>query len=397
MKIAQINVSHYGSTGKIMLQIADQARARGHECKTFSRAWKNQALPSSEHAFVGSHFANGVHHIFAAITGKNEEYSKKGTKKLVKILENYQPDVLHLHNLHGWFIHLPTLFAYIKKSGVRVVWTLHDCWAFTGHCPYFDMVDCEKWTTGCFDCPQYKAYPNNFVDTSKRSYAKKKEWFLGVKDLTIVTPSKWLADLVKRSFLKDYNVQVINNGIDLSVFRPRESDFRVRYGLQDKYILLCVAFAWGKRKGLDVLIELSKRLDKRYQIVLVGTSENTEKQLSGNIISIRKTQNQTELAEIYSAADLFVNPTREEVFGLVNAEALACGTPVLTFKTGGSPEVIDETCGAVVDKDDIDAMQKEIERICAEKPYTSGACTSRAQIFDKNDKFNEYVDLYERK
>ena len=167
--------------------------------------------------------------------------------------------------------------------------------------------------------------------------------------------------------------------------------------MQDKYILLCVAFAWGKRKGLDVLIELSKRLDNRYQIVLVGTSENTEKQLPENIISIRKTQNQMELAEIYSAADLFVNPTREENFPTVNIESLACGTPVLTFKTGGSPEVIDETCGAVVDKDDIDAMQKEIERICAEKPYTSGACTRRAQIFDKNDKFNEYVDLYERK
>lgn len=397
MKIAQINISHYGSTGKIMLQIADQARARGHECKTFSRAWKNQTAPNPDHAFFGSYLSNGLHHAFATITGKNEEYSKKGTKKLVKILENYQPDLLHLHNLHGWFIHLPTLFAYIKKSGVRVVWTLHDCWAFTGHCPYFDMVSCDKWETGCFACPQYKAYPNNLVDSSKRSYAKKQEWFLGIKDMTIVTPSKWLADLVKRSFLKDYPVQVINNGIDLSTFRPRESDFRKKYGLEDKYILLCVAFSWGKRKGLDALIELSKRLDKRYQIVLVGTSENTEKQLPENIISIRKTQNQTELAEIYATADLFVNPTREENFPTVNIESLACGTPVLTFKTGGSPEIIDESCGAVVEKDDIDGMQREIERICAQTPYTSEACVRRASRFDKTDKFNEYTDLYERK
>lgn len=214
--------------------------------------------------------------------------------------------------------------------------------------------------------------------------------------MTIVTPSKWLADLVRKSFLKEYPVKVINNGIDLSVFRPRESDFRQRYGLEDKYILLCVAFAWGKRKGLDVLIELSKRLDKRYQIVLVGTSENTEKQLPENIVSIRKTQNQQQLAEIYSAADLFVNPTREENFPTVNIESLACGTPVLTFQTGGSPEVIDETCGAVVDKEDVDAMQREIERICTEKPYTQGACIARAQNFDKKDKFDEYVDLYER-
>ena len=213
-------------------------------------------------------------------------------------------------------------------------------------------------------------------------------------DLTIITPSQWLADQVKMSFLKDYPVKVINNGIDLSVFKPTESDFRDRYGFVDKKIVLGVAFGWGHRKGLDVFIELSKRLPEDYRIVLVGTDDNVDKQLPANIVSIHRTQNQTELAEIYTAADVFANPTREEVLGLVNIESLACGTPVVTFKTGGSPECIDETCGSVVPCDDVDAVEMEIRRICEEKPYSIEACLARAKSFDMNEKFKEYVDLY---
>ena len=221
----------------------------------------------------------------------------------------------------------------------------------------------------------------------------KKELFSGL-DLTIITPSEWLAGLVKESFLKDYPVKVIHNGIDLSIFKPTESDFRAKYNCEDKFILLGVAFGWGKRKGLDVFIELSKRLDERFQIVLVGTDENVDKQLPNNIISIHRTQNQKELAEIYTAADLFVNPTREENFPTVNIEALACGTPILTFKTGGSPEILDETCGCVVGKDDVEGLHGEINRIYTEKSFSKEACLARAAKFDMNDKFEEYVDLY---
>ncbi len=396
MKIAQINIAHYGSTGKIMLQIADLARARGHETKTYSRGWKSQTPPHPEHAFVGSFVENALHHVFATMTGKNECYSRRGTKKLIKALENFSPDVLHLHNLHGWFLHLPTLFDYVKKSGVRVVWTLHDCWAFTGHCPYFDMVGCEKWKTGCYACSQYKDYPANRVDSSQSSYVRKKAWFSGVKDMTIVTPSKWLAGLVKQSFLKEYPVEVIHNGIDLSVFQPTESDFRKKYGLEDKFVLLCVAFVWGERKGIDVLTELAKRLNSKYKIVLVGTNEEMDKTLPKEILSIHKTQNQSELAEIYTAVDVFVNPTREDNFPTVNIESLACGTPIVTFDTGGSPEILDETCGVVVNKNAVDDMQRAIERICKEKPFSEAACVKRAAQFNKNEKFAEYVALYER-
>ena len=203
--------------------------------------------------------------------------------------------------------------------------------------------------------------------------------------------------MVSQSFLREYPVQVINNGIDLSIFKPTESNFREKYHCEDKFIVLGVAFGWGKRKGLDVFIELAKHLDERYQIVLVGTNETVEEQFSSSVICIRQTQNQMELAEIYTAADVFANPTREDNFPTVNMEALACGTPVITFKTGGSPEAIDETCGIVIEEDDIEEMRKKIEYICIKKPFSQEACVKRAQCFNKSDKFNEYVALYEEK
>ena len=322
-------------------------------------------------------------------------FSALATKKLLKRLDAFQPDVIHLHNLHGWFVRLPSLFAYIKERNIPVVWTLHDCWALTGQCPHFTAVSCGKWKTGCHHCPQYREYPQSYVDRSRTMWKKKKAWFSGVERMTVVTPSRWLAGLVKESYLKDYPVQVIHNGIDLSVFRPTPGTFRIDHGCEDKFLLLGVSYAWNQKKGLDVFAELARRLGAEYQIVLVGTDEATEKQLPGNIISVRRTQSQRELAELYTAADLFVNPTREEVLGLVNVEALACGTPVITFRTGGSPEIPDETCGSVVNCGDLDAMEREIRRIREERPYPGAACRKRAEAFDMRQRFEEYVRLYE--
>jgi glycosyltransferase involved in cell wall biosynthesis len=233
-------------------------------------------------------------------------------------------------------------------------------------------------------------------DQSKKLFNRKKELFSGL-DLTIVTPSQWLADMVKQSYFKDYPVQVIYNGIDLDVFKPSTTNaFREKNGLLDKKIILGVAFVWDARKGLDVFVELDKRLPDDYKIVLVGTNDGTDKRLPESIISIHRTQNQQELAEIYSCADVFVNPTREEVLGLTNIEALACGTPVITFKTGGSPETIDSNSGSVVECDDIDALEREIIRICEDNPYSKENCIAKAQDFAKSKRFQEYVDLYER-
>jgi len=391
MKVVQINATcGAGSTGKICVAVSELLSNKGIENYIFY-TWGNSnhstGIKYASNLYIKSQAL--VSHVF----GKYGFYSKSATKRLISYLEKIKPDIVHIHNIHGHDCNIEMLFNYLKDhKNIKIYFTFHDCWLFTGYCPYFDMVDCDKWISQCFECPIRKDF-SWFSDKSTFLYNKKKELLTGL-NITIITPSQWLAGLVKQSFLKDYPVKVINNGIDLSVFKPTPSNFRELHGLQDKKILLGVAFDWGKRKGLDVFIELSKRLDKEYQIVLVGTNENIDKQLPSNIISIHRTQNQTELAELYSTSDIFVNPTREENFPTVNIESLACGTPIITFRTGGSPEIIDSTCGYVVEKDDIEGMVDSIKEMI-KNPFSSENCIKRAKIFDKEKKFEEYVELYD--
>jgi len=401
MKIAQLNMTYRGSTGKIMLQIADTARNEGYEVNTyspivFSRSEKVTPLVAPHHYTWGTQIESKFHYYAGSLLGRNGYFSRRGTGRLIRELKQFQPDVIHLHNLHSFCINLPMLFRYIKKNKIRVVWTLHDCWIFTGHCPYFTMSGCEKWQTGCYGCDQHRRYPKSYIDDSKRMYQQKKKWFTGVDQMTLVTPSRWLANLVKKSFMKDYPLQVVHNGIDLNIFKPTPSDFKAKYGIPDDvYVVLGVAFGWGKRKGLDVFVELAQRLDSRkYQIVLVGTDDRADKQLPKNIVSIHRTNNQKELVEIYTAADVFVNPTREENYPTVNMEAIACATPVITFRTGGSPEILDENCGSVVDCDDTASLEAEIIRVCETKPYTEAMCLTRARSFDEKICFSRYLEIY---
>ena len=391
MKIIQINATcGTGSTGKICVGISEILSKANIENYVFYSDKTNgydRGIGFSDNNYIKFQAAK------TKIFGNYGFNSKKATQNMIAELEKIQPDIVHLHNIHGHDCDLETLFTYFKRKKTKLVWTFHDCWAFTAYCPHFTMAKCDKWKTACTECVQYREY-SWFFDRSSEIFEKKKQLFTGL-DLTIVTPSVWLSDLVKQSFLKDYPVRVINNGIDLSVFKPSESDFRERYGLKNKKVLLGVAFGWGNRKGLDVFLTLSKRLNpENYRIVLVGTDETIDRQLSENIISIHRTNNQSELAEIYTAADLFVNPTREENFPTVNIESLACGTPVLTFKTGGSPEILDESCGSVVDCGDVDSLEKEIIRICTENPYAKEDCVTRALKFDKPRNFKEYLKLY---
>lgn len=397
--VAAINIIDIGSTGKIMLSVAEKARENGFLVYTVSSFWhglkKEKTQDAHNHHYFNSFFSNIIHYLFGRFCGLSGFGSIFSTLQLLRFLKKKKVQLIHLHILHGSYINLPLLFHFIKSHNISVVWTLHDCWSFTGRCPHFVVEKCDKWKTGCQNCPfSKKSYPQAYIDTTQMMWKFKRRWFTGIKHCTLVTPSYWLAGLVKQSYLKDYPIKVIHSGINLAVFKPTESDFRSRYGLVGKKVVLGVAFGWGYRKGLDVFIELSKRLPDNYRIVLVGTDDNVDKQLPANIISIHRTQKQTELAEIYTDADVFANPTREEVLGLVNLEALACGTPVVTFETGGSPECIDETCGSVVPCDDIDAMEMEIRRICEERPYSKEACVVHLKNFDMNTKFQEYVDLY---
>ncbi len=397
MKILSINLSSVGSTGKIMQGIHQKAMEKGYECLAMVPPF-DKSFGDKNIYFIGHKITKRINAYLGILTGAEGCFSVFSTLKALRKIRSFKPDIIHLHNLHNTYINIPMLMRYIKKHKIRVVWTLHDCWAFTGHCPHFSYEKCTKWKTGCSHCPRYRQYPKSLFDNSKFMWKRKKRWFTGIEDLTIVAPSEWLSDLARESYLKEYPVKVINNGIDLGIFKPTESNFRTRYGIaEDKKIVLGVAFGWGLKKGMDIFIELSERLEKNFQIVMVGTNDEIDKQLNDNIISIHRTQDQLELAEIYSAADVFVNPTREEVLGLTNIEANACGTPVITFRSGGSPECIDETSGSVVECDDVDAIAREIVRICEKMPYDKNDCIKRAEKFNMFHMFKEYILLFEKR
>lgn len=398
MRIVQINGGAKGSTGKIMMRIAEVARTQGHEvmCASPITTTNRDAGEDCGYYRIGTFNSRRVNVALARITGFNGCFAWLETYKLLKKIDEFKPDIIHLHNLHDSYINLSMLFSYIKKHNVPTVWTLHDCWAFTGQCPYFTIVKCDKWKAGCHNCPQYKEYPASLYDNTKKMWQLKKKWFTGVKNMTIVTPSEWLAGLARESYLKQYPIEVINNGIDLNVFKPTHSNFREQYGIPgDKYIVLGVSFAWGYRKGLDCFVEMAEKLGEQYQIVLVGTDDEIDKNLPHNIISIHRTQNQKELAEIYSAAEVFVMPTREENYPTVNMEAIACGTPVVTFDTGGSPEMLDDKTGIVVDANDIEATKKAIKDICEKKRCNDEEyIVAYSKNFDMKKRFAEYIELY---
>lgn len=392
MNVAFLNAVCYGSTGRIVRELADALQTQGH--KTLITAGFTWEKCRREDFFLTSGIVEKTAHTYLArLTGKIGTYSRHATRRLLKRLDEFSPDVIHLHNLHGWFINLPMLFNYIKTHNVRVVWTLHDCWAFTGHCPHFDACGCDKWKTHCHDCPQHRLYPASRRDASAWMFDKKREWFCGVKDLTIVTPSRWLKEQAKQSFLGEYEVRVIRNGIDLSVFCPSEERTALLPN-DKKYTVLGVSYAWNEKKGLDVFCRLAKELGDEYRVVLVGTDEKTEKDLPEGILPIRRTQNAHELAALYSAADVFVNPTREENYPTVNMEAIACGTPVLTFDTGGSAEIADEKSGESVPKDDFDALLDRVRAICQTRPYSKEDCRLHAESFRKDRATDAYLSLY---
>ena len=392
MKVAQINsVCGSGSTGKICVSISRLMTEYGIDNVIFFVHGDNDY--SLEKKYMSSSEVK-VQALKAKVYGTYGFHAKRATQRLIEALDRFAPDVVQLHNLHGHNVHLGLLFSYLKERKIKVFWTFHDCWAFTGYCMYFDAIKCDRWITGCKNCPQRKKYSWVF-DRSSWLFEKKRALFSGL-DMTIITPSQWLADLVKKSFLGNYPVKVIYNGIDLDVFSPAESNFREKNGIaKDKKILLGIANKWEKRKGLDVFIKLAQRLDKeKYQIVLVGTDDIVDKQLPQHIISIHRTTNQKELAEIYSAVDYFINPTREDNFPTVNIEALACGTPVITFDTGGSSEALTDECGIVVEKDKFDGLCRAIED--GSINFTDEACLKRAALFNRENKFKEYIELYFR-
>ena len=393
MRVLQITAySGWGCTGRIAEGIHNALIKQNQE-GTIAWGRVNTAAENVRTIKIGNKFDQNMHGLYTRITDKCGFASKIVTKNFLKELDEYNPDLIQLHIMHGYYIDLENLFKYIKKKNIPVVWTFHDCWAFTGHCPYFDLVHCEKWKTGCHHCQQKYHHPASLIiDNSTWNWNKKKELFTGIKNMTIVTPSKWLAELVKESIFKDYSIEIINNGINLGDFMSMKSDVREKYKLKNKKIVLGVSSSWSKSKGLDDFIQVAEKLPNEYQVILIGLSREKIKTLPDNILGIQRTDYLSELAAFYSEADVFVNPTYEDNYPTTNLEAIACGTPVVTYQTGGSVEIIEETgYGIVVEQGNIRELIKAI--VTVRKEDIKGKYN---HLLSQELRFAEYVELYRR-
>ncbi len=365
MRVLIVNsVCGIGSTGRICTDIADKLSKEGNEVKI---AYGRDSVPEKYEKYavrIGSSLDKRLHGVYTRLFDGHGFASKKATEKFLKWADEYDPELVWLHNLHGYYINVELLFKWIKsRPYMKVKWTLHDCWAFTGHCTHFSMLKCGKWKDGCRKCIQKSCYPKScLIDASEKNYRRKKAAFTGVRDMTLITPSNWMSGHVKQSFLNEYSVEVCYNEIDKSVFKPTEGNFKERYCIKDKKIVLGVSSIWNTRKGFDDFLKLARLLDDRYIIVLVGLDRKQMKTLPDNVIGIERTNNTHELAEIYTAADVFVNPSKEETFGMTTVEALACGTCAVVYKDTACEEVVSMYGGFAVEQD-VSMLKKKIVEV----------------------------------
>lgn len=397
IKVLQINSRvNSGSTGRITEDIGVVLLKSGY--RSIIASAYTEKSSSSEVIKVGYEIDRILHGITTRLFDRHGFGSKNTTKQFITALKNLNPGIIHLHNIHGYYIHIGILFDYIKNKRTPLVWTFHDCWPFTGHCAYFDSVSCFKWQSQCSACPMKRRYPQSWlIDNSRNNFIRKRELFTGHQKMILVSPSQWLADHLNKSFLSGYEIRVIHNGIDLSRFKPGDSfQVKEKFKLTRKYII-GVAGIWNSRKGLEDFIKLRGLLTRDLDIVLVGLTPGQIKKLPEGIVGIRKTDSMEELAALYSGAEVFVNPTYVDNFPTVNIESLACGTPVITYNTGGSPEAIDENTGIVLNKGDIEGIIEAIDTIIQSNDrFSSSLCRERAELmFSATDRYQDYIKLYE--
>lgn len=404
-KLLQINSCINRSTGRIAQQLGETAIDAGWE-SWIAYSARSECVPSKSNLIrVGSQLDARSHAIQTRLFDNHGLCSNISTRHLIRKIQDVAPDVIHLHNIHGYYLNYEILFNFLSLYGKPVVWTIHDCWAFSGHCVHYTDVNCNKWKSAslehCSKCPKLRDYPTSYLfDRSAKNYIQKRRAFNSVNNLTLVPVSYWLGDVLKESFIGRYPIKVIQNGVDLNTFYPREGmKFRMKHHIEDKYIVLGVATGWSENVGLSDFIRLSQVLDERFQVVMVGTTPAIDKMLPKNIISVNRTNDVNELAQIYSEANILFNGSFMETFGLVTAEAIACGTPALVYNSTACPEIVTKDTGYVVSPKAFDAvvatlmedinipteLRKEHKKICQE--YA-------ARHFDKNAKYKEYINLY---
>ncbi len=403
-KLLQINptLRISTSTGRIMQEIGELALQNGWESYIAYGKGRDGIKPCRSQIIpVGNRWSTLWHGAQTRLFDNHGLASTQATKIFVKRIEEIAPDVIHIHNIHGYFLNYKVLFDYLSKCDIPVVWTVHDCWLYTGHCYYYSYVGCGKWQTGCNHCPQQRKFPASLLmDRSARNYADKKAAFTSMpKDKFVIVPvSDWIREEMRHSFLSEYNFRVIHNGINTDVFHVCDTRESVsRYGLAGKHILLGVASIWSKEKGLDDFIEMASLLKNDEKIVLVGVKPEEQKLLPPNILGISRTGNVHELAELYSMADAFINPTWQDNYPTVNLEAISCGTPVVTYRTGGSVEAVTEQTGFIVKQGDYKGLleaARAIRRLG--KSHYQPLCREYALAhFNKEDRYADYFRLYD--
>jgi Glycosyltransferase len=397
--LLQISITvNSGSVGRIAEQIGQTVINQGwNSYITYSR----KCLPSiSKTIKIGNLFDVYWHGINTRLFDNHCFCSTNATKKLINQIKKIKPDIIQIHNIHGYFLNMHVLFDFFSSINIPIVWTLHDCWSFTGHCTYFDHIGCNKWITGCYRCPQKNKYPaSKLLDRSKKNYEIKKRLFNSVKNMTIVPVSNWLAEQVKCSFLNKYPIHIIQNGIDIDIFHPIENidSIKKKYNIENKFIMLGVASIWEERKGLNDFIILNSIIDHEiFKIVLVGLNKRQRNKLPKEITGIERTENVNELVALYSAASVHISCSIEETFGLTIVESMACGTPVIVYNCTAMPELVDNSTGFILEKGDIEGLYKSILKIKEKgKNYYLNNCRNSVEIhYDKQERYNDYIKLY---
>jgi glycosyltransferase involved in cell wall biosynthesis len=391
-KLFQINsTANWGSTGKIAEQIGERAMSHGWESYIAYGRLANRS--NSSLIRIGNRISQAWHLIISRLFDKHGLGSRCATKNLIRKIKEIKPDIIHLHNIHGYYINYKILFNYLNSSNIPIVWTLHDCWSFTGHCAHFVEASCYKWRDKCSKCPLKNKYPKSYYSSAKSNFELKRQLF-SKANTTLVPASNWLSQFVDQSFLQDKAKVIIHNGINIDIFRP----LKLEKLKADKRInILGVSSVWDKSKGLYDFYKLQELLDSnRYKITIVGLTQQQIEELPEGIIGIERTNSVEELVSIYNEADIFINPTYADTFPTTNLEALACGTPVITHRTGGSPESITPDTGIVVEQGDVNGIVQAIKEICAKgKEHYTTACREYAvEHFDKDKCFEKYIELY---
>lgn len=396
MKILMINsMCGVRSTGRVCTDLATMLEERGHEIKI---AYGRGSVPEKFQKYavrIGSDWGVKFHGMKVRLTGASGFGSTAETKRFIKWVKAYDPDVIHLHNLHGYYLNVEVLFQYLREFGKPVLWSFYDCWSFTGHCAHFDYNRCDKWQTGCNRCQHLKEYPRSYIDATAAHYDKKRKLFTGIPNLQLIVPSVWMQSMVAKSYMKEYPCHVFPNGIDLSQFYPRENNVKDSFGVGERKLVLGVSSVWHDMKGLAHFNRLADTLPKdRYSVLLVGGNDKN-KWIDPSILRVSHTDSIDELCQIYTAADVFVNPTLQETQGLTTIEAFACGTPGVVFRAGGAAECVDDTCGISVEKDNFEELHQAVLQICENRPYSAEACIAKAKAYDKHACYQVFMELYE--